>query len=478
MEHSPSLRVRAFNHQPVPQQRHNSALAMPTQPSNMFMRRQQPSAQTHAARRPLLDPNPVVQQPVMAAHGHAGNGHEAEQWPAEEMPDTPEAPRAATAAQNQAAADALFDAAVSEGEGGMQAEPSWLGDAAAYDAAAAEIDTNGLEALEILSDDDDAASVHGLRSTAAPGFALTSLDQLVLSSDSEDDSAVADSVAETLQVPSSTDTPQHARLRLLQQVFRSGTATQRQAQAAASSVLAAPAASESSDLPADRAEQLVSAVIDLRDSPAPAASRQHDRQHTVISDVTSRYLPEEQQQQEDQPANAAEVNKPVTSQRRRRLACRQHAQGTHINANQLGSSSIVSSTAPAALVESTAAGLQFQQEQHSAVAAQLAGQGTDEAAASPVAIARCTRSHARRNQQPSISHQMPTNAESTDAMQTQSAEHAVLSHARAIDAAISHSQADSGSRQGTQTQQIGNGRPQRTVKNRPRLQLNRATLHE
>lgn len=485
MERSPSLRVRPFSHQPTQRQgRHPAAVSRAAaQPSNMFMRRNQPTAQLHAARQPVLESNAAMHQSPGPVQGYASNGHQAEQWHLDDLPDTPEAPRAATAAQNQAVADALFDTAVSEsalGQGGLPAEPSWLHDAAAYDTAAAELDTDGLDALEILSDDDDndSASMPGITSAAGSSLALTSLDQLVLSSDSEDDSVVADSI----DVPaSSSATPQHARLRLLQQVLRSGAAAEQHAPALpASSATAASAAAVhmSSGLLLGSTEQLAPDVIDLAGSPPPTAAGHDSMQRTALSDVTSSFPAEQQQQQADQPADAPVADKPFTLQRRRRPVCREPTQC--IIADQLASSSSAVIALSAADPDSSVVEFEAQSAQDYAAAAQPAGQSTNAGAAavSPVAVARCTRSQARRNHHPNVSQQGLAQPESLEAPKPQSNDDAVVSQDGRAELPDSHSQAVSSNRQHAQVQQTGINRPQRTVKNRPRLQLNRAARHE
>ena len=97
----------------------------------MFLRGSHNGPHHHLARQPVLDPNPLDHHSPAAAHAQQ---HAEQRWLVEGLPDTPEAPRAATAAQNQAVADALFEAAAGEsalGDGDVQAEPSWLDDAAA-----------------------------------------------------------------------------------------------------------------------------------------------------------------------------------------------------------------------------------------------------------------------------------------------------------------------------------------------------------
>ena len=481
MEHSPSLRVRPFRQPPFQVQFPlpiAPAPAMDDIPSN-----------TDRPRRGMFR-LPRVRQPVnlvlpgqhrqAEAHRQAGNaGEEGEQQGMpEELPDTPEAPRAATATQNQATADELFEAAVSEsaahaseaaaGGQGIQAEPSWLDDAAAYDAAAAEIETDGLAALEILSDsgddDDGDASVHGARSTAAPALALTSLHQLVLSSDSEDESSMADSdvvadsdvMSDSAPLPANSDTPQHIRLRLLQRALRPrGAAEQHEQAASLSSAATAAASLVASGLSAvasARADQPASSVMNVADSPPPSSARHIGMPRAVLSDVTSSFPPQ-QQQQEDPPAAPA-ADKPCNLQRRR-LVCREPAQSLLTAPDQLASSS--------SSAGGTSAGLSPEAQLHSV-----------QDVTSPVAVARCTRSQVRRNKQPSTSQQALL-AGSRVAEQALSNAAAVASHVRA--AGSNDSQVQAGSNVVAQ-QSAGLNRPQRQIKNRPRLQLNRVAKHD
>ena len=421
---------------------------------------------------------PFAQHRQAEAHRQAGNAGEEgnQQGMPEELPDTPEAPRAATAAQNQATADALFESAVNEsaapaseaaaGEQGVQAEPSWLDDAAAYDAAAAEIETDGLAALEILSDsgdDDGDASVHGARSTAAPALALTSLHQLVLSSDSEDESSMADSdmvadsdaMSDAAPLTANSDTPQHIRLRLLQRALRPRGATEQHEHAASLSSAATAAASlvasGLSALASARADQPASSVMNVADSPPPSAAGHNGMSRAVLSDVTSSFPPEQQQHQDPPAAPAAD--KPFNLQRRR-LVCREPAQGLLTASDQLASSS--------SSAGDTSAGVS-PEALHSV-----------QDVSSPVAVARCTRSQVRRNKQPSTSRQA-LQAGSRVTGQTSSNAAAVASQVRA--AGSNDSQVQAGSSVVAQ-QSAGLNRPQRQIKNRPRLQLNRVAKHD
>lgn len=468
MEHSPSLRIRSFGHRPHQRQTQAPAAAS-VRLTNAFARNNQLVAQVHAARQPVLDfnPHPAVQ------HFPAAMQQQAEQqWQAEDLPDTPEAPRAATAAQNQAIADSLFEAAAGESavaESNIQAHPSWLDDAAAYDAAAADLDTDGLDALEILSEDDD----DGSRAAAGAGFALTGLDQLVLSSDSEDDSIIAESIVLVDEpVQSSSDTPQQTRLWLLQQALRSGAApASHQLEQASTLAVAAAASGEASGSSATlsgRAEQTAPAVVDLLDSPPPMAAGHSGVPRLVLSDVTSSFPPEQQQQQEDRSVAAAPAaaDKPFNLQRRRRLVCREPSHGSLNASDQLASSSSsVSGTQPAAPLESTSLETLSQSAQGAVATAQQADLNMP--AVAP-AVTRCTRSQARRNKQPSLLEQARLQADSAAAHQAQSSG----------DATNVSSQMGSGSSQSAQVQQTGVNRLHHQAKIRPRLQLNRVAKHE
>ena len=188
LEASPRLRVRAFSQRAQTRQ-HQAPAAAPlpglqsSQPSQQQQNRQLSSAarQPQLVSRPTWNTHaepPAVRQGILAS----------DDWPAD-LPDTPEAPRASTAAQRQAVADVLFEAAAGESAVGdnetVNDDPSWLDDAAAYDAAVAEMDEDDMSALEILSDgDDDDSPVHAMRSQAR--LNLSSLEHLLLS-DNEDE---------------------------------------------------------------------------------------------------------------------------------------------------------------------------------------------------------------------------------------------------------------------------------------------------
>lgn len=196
LEASPHLRVRAFPSQPQlqPQQQPASAARAFVRPHRLPSSRQQVPEGQGTSRQPHLaawNPHAEAQpQPVRSSMPAS------DLWLAD-LPGTPEAPRAAAAAERQAVADVLFEeaagqSAVDDNET-VSAGPSWLEDAAAYDAAAAaaEVDDD-LNALEIYSDDDDDDTpVNGARSQAR--LNLSHLEHLMLISDSEEeDEGVSD----------------------------------------------------------------------------------------------------------------------------------------------------------------------------------------------------------------------------------------------------------------------------------------------
>ena len=215
LEASPRLRVRAFPQQSQAQQQTAPAARGFVRPQRIPSSQQQPAGRQGSSRQPHLAAQPT-QNPPADAQSRQGISQEA--WLLE-LPDTPEAPRAAAAAQRQAVADVLFEeaagqSAVADSET-VSEDPSWLDDAAAYDAAAAaaEMD-NDFSALEILSDDDD-LPVNGVRSHAR--LNLSHLEHLMLLSDSEEEAeAGLDHVAglqpERLNVDAQSPHSQRARL--------------------------------------------------------------------------------------------------------------------------------------------------------------------------------------------------------------------------------------------------------------------------
>ena len=205
LEASPRLRVRAFPSQPQlqPQQQPTSAARPFVRPQRLPASRQQaPEGQAPSRQPHLAAWNPHAEAQPQSVHSSMPAS---DSWLAD-LPGTPEAPRAAAVAQRQAIADFLFEEAAGQSAVGdtetVSEDPSWLEDAAAYDAAAAAADIDDdLNALEICSDDDD-TPVNGARSQAR--LNLSHLEHLMLMSDSEeedegmsevDDSALPDSQA-------------------------------------------------------------------------------------------------------------------------------------------------------------------------------------------------------------------------------------------------------------------------------------------
>ena len=192
LEASPRLRVRAFPSQPLPllqpQQQPASAARPFVRPQRLPSTRQQPPEGQGTSRQPQLAAclawnHPHADAPAQSVRGSVPAS---DAWLVD-LPGTPEAPRAAAVTERQALADALFEeaagqSAVADSEA-LSEDPSWLEDAAAYDAAAAEADDD-LSALEILSDeDDDDTPINGARSQAR--LNLSQLEHLMLMSDSE-----------------------------------------------------------------------------------------------------------------------------------------------------------------------------------------------------------------------------------------------------------------------------------------------------
>ena len=190
LEASPRLRVRAFPQQPPAQPRPVPAANAFVRPQRIPSSQQQPSDGQGSSTQPALLPTQAGSRSVHASMLVS------DAWLAD-LPDTPEAPRAATAAQQQAVADLLFEdaaaqSAVADSET-LSEDPSWLSDAAAYDvaAAAAEMDDD-LSALDVLSDNDD-TPVNAIRSQARHN--LSHLEHLMLLSDSEEEADLGMTVA-------------------------------------------------------------------------------------------------------------------------------------------------------------------------------------------------------------------------------------------------------------------------------------------
>ena len=196
LEASPRLRVSAFPARPQlqPQQQPASAARPFVRPQRLPSSRQQGSEGQGTSRQPQLNPHAEAQPPSVHGSMPASDA-----WLAD-LPGTPEAPRAAAAAQRQAVADVLFEEAAGQSAVGdsetVSEDPSWLEDAAAYDAAAAaaEVDDD-LNALEIYSDDDDDDTpINGARSQAR--LNLSHLEHLMLMSDSEEEDEGMSEVAD------------------------------------------------------------------------------------------------------------------------------------------------------------------------------------------------------------------------------------------------------------------------------------------
>lgn len=188
LEASPRLRVRAFPQQPQAQQQPVPAARPYVRPQRVPTTLQQPSEGQSTSRQPHHLGAAPTWNPPAEPHAVHARVLASDLW-LSDLPDTPEAPRAAMAAQRQAVADVLFEeaagqSAVADSETVIE-DPSWLDDAAAYDAAAAaaEVDDD-LSALEILSDDDD-TPVSGARTQAR--LNLSHLEHLMLLSDSEEE---------------------------------------------------------------------------------------------------------------------------------------------------------------------------------------------------------------------------------------------------------------------------------------------------
>ena len=188
LEASPRLRVRAFPPQPQAQQQQPASAARPfVRPQRIPSSRQQPPEEQGASRQPHL-PAQTGWDILAEAQSVHSSMPASDAWLAD-LPDTPEAPRAASVAERQAIADVLFEEAAGQSAEGdietVSEDPSWLDDAAAYDAAAAAAEIgDDLSALEVLSDDDD-TPVNGARSQVR--LNLSHLEHLMLLSDSEEE---------------------------------------------------------------------------------------------------------------------------------------------------------------------------------------------------------------------------------------------------------------------------------------------------
>ncbi|DBA71288.1 TPA: hypothetical protein ACH3X2_011104 [Trebouxia sp. C0005] len=318
LEASPSLRVRPFPNppqarQPQPPAPDSFSGVQATQPAHA-----QPVRPQVAAWQP-----PRMSRPTWNTHAEPPavrqGMHASEDWLLD-LPDTPEAPRASAAAQRQAVADVLFEAAAGESAVGetetVLEDPSWLDDAAAYDAAVAEMDEDGLSALDILSDD-DTSPVHALRSQAR--LNLSSLEHLLLS-DSEEDAEEGEDNSSAAGIPSASDR---------QSMEAQGLAAQSNSMAnvlvldsAGEDTKAAASATAAAASSSQPASQFTSESAQFADQAGPESPPEmaigHDgRPRVVMSDLTSRF-PTEQQLPQQLPEEGADKAKDSSFQLQRR----------------------------------------------------------------------------------------------------------------------------------------------------------------
>ncbi|DBA87710.1 TPA: hypothetical protein ACH3X1_004713 [Trebouxia sp. C0004] len=314
LEASPSLRVRPFPNPPQARQPQPPAPAsfsgvqatQPNQAPQQPIRPQAAAWQPPRMSRPTWNAHaepPAVRQGVLAS----------EDWLLD-LPDTPETPRASAAAQRQAVADVLFEAAAGESAVGdneiVLEDPSWLDDAAAYDAAVAEMDEDGISALNILSDD-DTSPVNAMRSQAR--LNLSSLEHLLLS-DSEEDAGEDNS--STAGIPSASDRQSMeaqgsaAQANSMMNVPILDSAGEDTNAAASPTATAVNSSQPASQITSDSAQAANQAGPD---SPPEMAVGHDGRPRVVMSDVTSRF-PTEQQL----PTEGADKAKDSTFQLQRR----------------------------------------------------------------------------------------------------------------------------------------------------------------
>ncbi len=318
LEASPSLRVRPFPNphqarQPQPPAPASFSGAHATQPAQAPQhpiwprgaawqppRRIRPTWNAHA------EP-PAVRQGVLSS----------EDWLLD-LPDTPEAPRASAAAQRQAVADVLFEAAAGESAVGdteiVLEDPSWLDDAAAYDAAVAEMDEDGISALDILSDD-DTSPVNATRSQAR--LNLSSLEHLLLSDSEEEDAEGGEDNISAAGILSASDRQSveaqglPAQSNIMIVLDSAGEGTSAAASSTATAVNTSQPASQSTSEGAQSADQAGP------DSPPEMALGHDGRPRVVMSDVTSRF-PTEQQLPQQLPEEGADKAKDSSFQVQRR----------------------------------------------------------------------------------------------------------------------------------------------------------------
>ena len=321
LEASPSLRVRPFPNPPQARQPQPPAPAsfsgahatqaaqapqQPIWPRGAVWqppRRMRPTWNAHA------EP-PAVRQGVLAS----------EDWLLD-LPDTPEAPRASAAAQRQAVADVLFEAAAGESAVGdteiVLEDPSWLDDAAAYDAAVAEMDEDGISALDILSDR-DTSPVNAMRSQAR--LNLSSLEHLLLSDSEGEDAEGGEDSRSAAGIPSASDRQSTeaqgsaAQTNSMMNVLvldSAGEDTNAAASLTATAVNTSQPASQITSEGAQSADQAGP------DSPPEMALGHDGRARVVMSDVTSRF-PAEQQLPQQLPEDGADKAKDSSFQVQRR----------------------------------------------------------------------------------------------------------------------------------------------------------------
>lgn len=319
LEASPSLRVRPFPNPPQARQPQPPAPAsfsgvqttQPNQAPQQPIRPQAAAWQPPRVSRPTWNAHaepPAVRQGVLAS----------EDWLLD-LPDTPEAPRASAAAQRQAVADILFEAATGESAVGdsetVLDDPSWLDDAAAYEDAVAEMDEDGISALNILSDD-DTSPVNAMRSQAR--LNLSSLEHLLLSDSEEDEEGEDNSSA--AGIPSASDrqsmeaqgsAAQSDSMMNVLLLDSAGEDTNAAASATATAVNSSQPASQTTSESAQFAEQA------CPDSPPEMAIGHDGRPRIVMSDVTSRF-PTEQQLPQQLPEEGADKAKDSSFQLQRR----------------------------------------------------------------------------------------------------------------------------------------------------------------
>ena len=350
------------------------------------------------------------------------------------------------------------------------------------------MDADGLGALEILSDDHHGLSVQGSRSTRS-GLALTGFDQLVLSSDSEDDdSVIADSVEleDEPRLPVSA-TPQHARLTTLQRALRlprfSRAWLQQQQRASASAATAAaqalspgPSASPAA-LSSGIAAQRGAADVDPASSPPQLAAGHDGLSRLVLSDVTAVHQDSSPPPQAaNEPAAHEVADRPFALQRRCRLPLNLHrdSQDDHASAST-AAADVRQQPCPHDNAARSHDAHQALDTEHAPVSAVAAAGG------STFPVARCTRSQAKRNKQPSLSQAsaVPAAVDSHD--DTAMSRSSQAQHGASSSAALSgltDGQAASSNSCPEQAQQTApTGRTQRLGKSRPRLQLNRQAKH-